>query len=98
MKALVQPAWKGRHRRRASRGVLARHVPPIPHEAIGARAARLGEAIVEHRAQLARFGREPIDDHERSAQNLSHTYDSSTTGNPPTREGSRDAARPPIAS
>src|SRR5262249_43566914 len=49
-------------RGRAQRRVLAGHVPPVPHEPIAARAARIGETLVERGAQRAALRREPIDD------------------------------------
>ena len=49
-------------RRRAERRVLVRDVPVVPHEAVGAGLARLGEPGIEHRAQRADLRREPVDD------------------------------------
>src|ERR1700689_5324346 len=62
VKPLVDRFWKVLPRRRAQRGVLTGHVPPIPHEAIASRAARLGEPRIERAAERTRLGRELIDD------------------------------------
>ena len=57
---------------RAHERVLIRHVPVVPHEALGADAPRVGEAGIKHVPQQPRLGQEALlsDDVPRLAQLL----------------------------
>ena len=61
---------------RAHERVLIRHVPVVPHEALGADAPRVGEAGIKHVPQQPRLGQEALlsDDVPRLAQLLQRLF------------------------